>query len=884
MKLFLFLLVLIGGCTRTAKDSAALQSGGAVPADHPPVSAPAPLPAPVSAARDYGLLFWRDGSRGRDESGRRLLCVQTGYFGAVFDVEAGRLLRLGRIEDAPGYAVAAAGYNQWVDTLPEVDTGLSLTVNGTVYRNRGMPNRWEVNQARRPFPIESGLSEQNSRNNRRYPVRIRDYGRYRQMFEMDHLRFESDDGRVLDAAVRLVMTSWPDVLRLRLELVPRHDLVDVSGRIHVAGADAAHFGGGSADRITGGTRYAFDLRIPFGRDPVESPETLQIEAVDLATDSPLTVSFDSVEDAWRVQLNNHPYDKQRVNGLDRYRLRFKNAGDEPRKIRIVFANEMGYHERDLPPDQQGKKRVESTMGALMMLRDSEGYPVGTPLQNAKNWTHYGFFSDGNTVGLEPWVELDPVEYGSWHRFSTVIELPPQSVWTGEGVVSHALWGGIPQASYYTLNLYSWGFYTFWDVAIQGSFGESVCYALEGYGPSDITDLRPLYVASYDSRRRPPFEWTPNLGGANYLHYKSKESGGMKQYLNTRREIPVSGPNLSRTVFHGRTEDEKIAFEITAMHPRTDDLNRSYHRIRYTVLEDTAFTRLAFFQLGTSLYDYYRPGKLAWGDRSGLQEETVVEPDGSPHPFRQGVALEGNAPWWVSQHAGQMRETGGRGDQAYKGASSRGMVIREWEAVLGGNPVDRPSVSFFGSQSPVHGLIAEIAPPAGLTRLQKGDYVDMLVEVLLVPKHPQYYLGTNEALKRDLPAVADTWRAIHMQAEGGDVDLKLTRGRLEQAFPPQIRVDPDGMAEFEITGGRGYVPVVFTGVLQPSGVRLYGQTDDGWQLVDQSDHGNDFWQAEHRPDTGDYWITYTLLLDPSGEGRVTRPFRFITEASASPDRL
>jgi hypothetical protein len=865
--------------TRAAADVPDRGSAGASP---PPESANSLTAADAHAGpKDYGFLFWRDGTRGRDPEGRRLLCVQTGTYGVVFDAEGADLLQLGEIADAPDYSMAAARPAA-LDRLPPATLGLSIDVAGKVFRSQGSKQRWEVkpidHAGRGQRPVEPGLTAQNSPSNKKYQMRIRDYGQYRQIFEVDRLEFATEEGEKLEATVRLVVTAWPDVLRLSLEIVPEAVLAGASARISLETAWGMSETSTLPETWLSGEIQRADLTIRF---PVTSGalsgRDAEVVAKDLQTGKPLTVAYDASEEAWKVQLGNHHYDKKRYNGLERYALTLRNPSDEPRKLRMVFANEMGFHERDLPEEKRGHKRIEATMGALLVVRDAAGRPSGHRIQNSHNWTTTRL-AGKNTPDLQPWLSLDPTEYNGWHRYTAVFELPPRSEWVGEVVVSHALWGGIPQASYYHLSLFGWGFYTFWDVAIQGNFGESVCYGLGGYGPSDITDLRPLYVRSYDAKRRPPFEWTPNHGGANYLHYKT-DAG--KQYMNIRREMPVPGPGLSRTVFHGTSADGKIRCTITVQHPRTDDLNRSYHRVRYDVLEDADFDRLAFFQLGTALYDYYQPGAIAWGNREGLQEEVEVNPTGAPEYFRRGIALEGRAPWWISQHGGKLAE-GQRGTQSAMGTASRGLVIREWRAKLGGEEVDNPYISFFGSQSPATGMIAEVGPPAGLTRLRKGDFVEMLIEVLLVPKHVEHYLGTNEALKRDLPALAGTWKAMHHQAAGNDLRIDVSRGVLERPYPPEIRVQDGNGAEFEVEGGLAYVPFTFRGVADPAKARIYEIVDDRPMLVDQSDHGGDFWQVEYRPESKNYEVTFNLSLDSRGGAQDRR--RFVFDAAGSADSV
>ncbi len=827
--------------------------------------------------QDYGVMFFHDGSFGKDSQARRLLCLQTGRYGAEFDVEKAVVTRFGPIEDAPDYETAVKAYNGIIDGVATGSSELRIETSGQVYRCVRGADPWVLSSHPTNYwviKLEEGrkVSDGSKGNNKQTNLRLKEYGRYKQEFEIDRLRFENEQGGLLKARVRLVVESWPDVLRLSLEIVPDMSLEQAGARIVVKGADCVYQ---SADckleQWPAGVRQKVSLVIPFTGSPVMESGEAAVEATDLLTGEKLPVAYDSAMDTWKVQLNNHTYLPSVLNNLDRYALRLINRSDKERAFRVVFANEMAYNNRNLPLEKQGRRDCAGVMGAQMILRDEKGAPLGLPLQDAHNWPTLEQ-SRKATPDLLPWLDIDRFDYDSWLRYTMTGRLAAHSEWTGRADVNHALWGGIPQSSYYFLTLIGWGYYNFWDVAIQGSWGESICYSIGGYADVDIADMRPLYVISYDSHRKPRFEWTPNQGGVNFLHYKA---GGKKQYLDTRRCMPVPGPCLTRTVFCGRTEDQKIAFDITAEHPRTDDINRSYYHIRYQVLEDTVFDHLAFFQLGSTTYDFNNPKAIAWGARDGLEQEIENPPLGSLKYFKRGLAFDGPAPWWISMHRSDQSEK--RGNQDQLGLASRGLVIRSWDAVLGGEAVAKPHISFFGTYHRFPGLLAEISPPPELKILKKGDYVDMQIEVNLLPKIATSYLGTNKALTEALPETADTWKAVYRQAKGNDLKLKVTEGRLQRNYPVEITAGNTGAAEVEVTGGLAYVPFTFTGVVSQKTPVLYELLADGTRRpVDQSDHGNDFWQAERDPSTGLCRITYNLNLDTPEDNPVTRRFRFESE--------
>ncbi|NOU36804.1 MAG: hypothetical protein HOO88_08545 [Kiritimatiellaceae bacterium] len=819
------------------------------------------------------MIFWRDGIRGTDEQGRRLLCIQTGFYGAEFDVEKASMIRLGAIRNAPDYETAVAGFNKLMDAVPASSSQLTIEAGGQIYhcsrgaepwivRKEPVQNYWVIEQE----PGRKLLDDQRTAN-KTTNMRLREYGRYRQNFEIDRLIFKNEKGELLPIRVRLLVESWPDLLKLSLEIVPNESLTGAMAQISIDGLKKAEVRTEKAE-WKAGVRQTVALVIPFTEAMASGGTDVQV--TDRMTGKKVPVCYDAALDAWKVQLNNHTYKPAVLNNLDRYDIHLSNPTDRERVFRILFANEMGWHERNLPPAEQGLRDCAGVMGAQMILRDEKGNPLGLPLQVAHNWPTIKQTRKA-TPDMQPWLDLDTWDYNSWLRYTAVGRIPAKSEWAGRADMTHALWGGVPQASYYFLTLIGWGYYTDWDVAIQGNWGESVCYAIGGYADSDITDMRPLYVRSYDSHRAVPFEWTPNQGGGNFLHYKVN---GEKQYLVTRRYTPVPGPCLTRTGFYGLTEDRKIEFRITAEHPRTDDINRSYYRLQYKVLEDTEFDQLAFFQYGSPTYNFFNPKAVAWGSRNGLEFEKEYPLEGRVEYVERGIPFQGDAPWWFSMHRSDKEE--GRGDQGSLGQASRGLVVRSWNAVLGGERVEKPHLSFMGTNHRYPGLLAEISPPPELKSLKKGDYVDMQIEVFLVPKIPGSYLGTNKALKESLPETADTWKAAYRQAKGNDLQLNVTHGTLQRALPVEIAVGADGAAMVEVTGGMAYVPFTFTRAPSASAPSLVELRSGVSIPVDQSDHGNDFWQAERDSSTGLYRITYNLNLDTPKDQPQTRRFRFESE--------
>jgi len=183
------------------------------------------------------------------------------------------------------------------------------------------------------------------------------------------------------------------------------------------------------------------------------------------------------------------------------------------------------------------------------------------------------------------------------------------------------------------------------------------------------------------------------------------------------------------------------------------------------------------------------------------------------------------------------------------------VIRDWRARLGGREA-RPWVAERGTSARgTPSSTLDILPPPGVTRLEPGDFVEAVVEHLVLPQHAADYYGPDEPLRAALAGMADTWRLVHREATGNDRVVAVTVGRLERLYP-DVRVAADGgRAAFTIRGGLGHVPITVTGLPAHRGGRFV--VDDA--PVDQHAHGDDFWQTDHDPATGTWSRTITAPL-------------------------
>ncbi|NND95768.1 MAG: hypothetical protein HKN47_00395 [Pirellulaceae bacterium] len=140
--------------------------------------------------------------------------------------------------------------------------------------------------------------------------------------------------------------------------------------------------------------------------------------------------------------------------------------------------------------------------------------------------------------------------------------------------------------------------------------------------------------------------------------------------------------------------------------------------------------------------------------------------------------------------------------------------------------------------------------------ERGVQQSILASPVLAADHcPDDYYGSNESLRAALQRDQNTWRMIHREATENRRDVRVQRGTLVRRFPDvRVRVDRDNAA-LTVAGGLGFVPVTFTGLSSHAGYRL--QVDG--QVIDQSLHGNDFWQTDFSVQSRQWSHTYNLPL-------------------------
>ena len=574
---------------------------------------------------------------------------------------------------------------------------------------------------------------------------------------------------------------------------------------------------------------------PVSFEIADAKSPVTVEAAEMPGGAPRPVEYDATLGWHRVNLDGitpiaPPGAKEAGNdAIERVKLVLTNPTDRARVARLMFEKTAhGFRQNIGTP----------ITGVSAILRDPAGNPTGIPVQLSKNWHN------------EP---EGGVHAGQWFHGISQVRLPAKANIELELTLGYGHWGGVAAASHAQLSLIGWGSNQLWDQSALGSWGESICFEPDqAQRQCTITDVRPLMVRSMGQGK--PWGWTANVGGGDFLRLFSP-SGERVFPTAMCTTYHKQGPCLTEVTYAGRL-GTGMTHSTTVSLARTDDLLRGVYRLRLDVTTATEFSRFVLFQTGADTYNSITEGKMALGNESGLIKEWNTQWGGDTYRTAP-MECSGGIPWVA------MQEAVARDDAAGGALANRGIVIRSWKALIGGKAA-APWIAEHGvTRHRQESSTLDLVAPPGVTRLEAGDFIEATIEHLIVPQFAKDYYGPNEALRTALSKDENTWRMVHREATGNDRAVTVSAGELVHRFP-DIRVRAQaGQAVFQVTGGLGYVPITITGLDSHAGYTL---TVDG-KPVDQSVHGNDFWQTDYDAAGGTWSRTYNVPLSATGSHQI-----------------
>jgi hypothetical protein len=814
---------------------------------------------------DYLFQWWADGLRAPD----KIFNIQSNYYGFSFDFHKFKLRKFGPVENPPSEPEALRQDNSLVESLPDMSIHASISRQGKASLVMGAGRTFEDCQL-----IESG--------------------RYFTRRWLTYLKLEPAIYSLDERESGLEICAWTDRVAFILRLTAKEQITETAlqlvfnlppGYSNFQAADGTGYFAGQngqgfvflgtstqavlsfdqdsgacmahveiddwpagEERTVGVIVYpSLDTREATARIVSQETHPLRVQAFQVHPEPhDLEVNYQREPGWYKIILRNDgdvaDYAESSNHRIERVKVSVENPGPDSHTLRFNFAKD---------------GRVFGITGFSAILRDMDGYPLGVPVQLSKNW------HKGGTIDQSRRFE------GPWFHGLISMTIPAHQKVEFEYTSVNAFWGTLPAASHAQLCLVGWGSNQQWDQAAIGSWGESLCFEPDqGQVGGAVLDTRPLMVWGMGNEPQRKWGWTNNVGGADFLVYYDRN--GEKQ-ANSRMKTMIqrSGPNLTEVTYAGTSFDQKIDLEYTVSLYRTDDITRGIYRFRYDIRDKVEFGKLVLFQCGSYDYSYTGERKFAYGNEAGMVKEW--ETHWGEFVYRTDrMELTGEIPW-VSMH-----EAVKRGSD-FGAWANRGLVVRHWNAKLGGQKTS-PWIAEIGA--PVRGedtSLVDLLPPSGVTVLLPGDYLEAEIEHVIVPQFTADYYGPNDNLHQALATGENTWKMIYREAVGNHLDVKVARGgKLIRSYPIHIR-SQGGEVVFSVSGGLGYVPVTISGLRDYRSFKMEYKVGGNWTEVDQSYHGNDYWQADYDPVTQSWELTYSLPLDSPQDQRQTRTFRLMQTA-------
>jgi hypothetical protein len=811
---------------------------------------------------DYTYMWWANGLRDKQP----FFNIQTSRFGLSFDIEKCTLRKLGAIAAPLSEAAALTQDNTTIEALPDTSLEAALEANG---------NRFQL------LKIGEMITDS----------KIVESGHYFQRRWSTYPIFEKDAPEIKPRESGIEVSAWPDRAAFILRLIPIETIENGalsltfqlpadctqaaasgeikalsnpqgSGYIFVKILDADTLSvennrvtirhaipagaPGDQEQSVGLVIYpAVDVQAALPAAAAAEMDPLKIEAAQVKPEAQTLGVHYNRETGWhQIDLRNDgdvsDYSESTNHRIEQVAVSIQNNDSVPHSVRLNFGKEM---------------QVFGITGLSAVLRDAEQNPLGIAVQLSKDW---------HTGGGDP---REGIRYqGPWYHGLVMLTVPAGKTISFEYASVNAFWGQLPAASHAQLSLIGWGNNQLWDQSAIGSWGESLCFEPDqGQVGGAVLDTRPLMVWSMFNEAHRKWAWTNNVGGADFLVYYDKD---VEKQHNSRMKTFYrrNCPNLTEVTYAGTTHDKKIDLHYTVSLYRTDDIVRGVYTFRYDVKEKVDFSRLVLFQCSGDDYGYTGEKKFAYGSEQGMTKEWLTQWGGFAYRTDR-MELQGAVPW-VSMHEAVSRDTSGNGAWA-----NRGLIVRRWQAVLGGKKAN-PWIAERGAL--VRGVdtsLVDFLLPPDVTELLPGDFVEARIIHVVMPQYAADYYGPNTNLAEALKTGENTWKMIYREAVANNLEVKVTQGgELEQTYPIRIH-GSGGDIVFNVAGGAGFVPVTFSGVPNYRGFTLEHKENGQWRAVDQSYYGKDFWQTDYDALTGAWEITYNLALDTPGDQRQNSQFRF-----------
>jgi hypothetical protein len=573
-----------------------------------------------------------------------------------------------------------------------------------------------------------------------------------------------------------------------------------------------------------GKKQQFNLTCDLGEDAEAQQGAVSIQ-VTAPGDAPYPVKFDSTFNCYVAEVHR------------------KNRG-----WGTGYTDIRNYDEFDVVVENRGESAVNvpfmlylrnpaQITGMLPMLCDADGVPTGIPVQLSKNW-HYA-------------------KLGAYFRGT--MQLPSQpGKSTYKLRIAYGFYGTLPSASHAQLSLVGYGGLGRWDQLAIGCWGETICFDMDmSCVDVAITDVRMLMARN--GKEGGKWNWTDAGWGGDWLCVKDAKD--QKHYFSEMKTAYLAhGPCLSEVRYDGNYGSQReVEMQTKVQTLRTDDYARTFQTFKYTFDQTVSVEKGWLYKMGRT-GGYVTP-KIAYGNREGLIHEHDVPNDLKlGEDFLSKATLTGAGPWWVAFPGAY------HNNNRDWGTGYRALVIRSYKAVIGGKEYRNPTVSFPAHHSSGGGLPnldCLLVAPEGVTAFNVGDSLEFEVELITLPRVADDYYGPNETFRAHVAENPSSWKTTYREAIGNDLKVSVEGGTLLHNYPIIIQAEQSDL-RVSIDGGVGYVPIRFEGLKSATAYSLYQIVDGQEVALDQSVHGNDFWQTDYDAKSNSFKMTFNLPLDKGGQ--------------------
>jgi hypothetical protein len=858
------------GCTATSlKDglSCGGLGGDAACASGTCVAAPKP---PIDALLDYAFWYWPTNHRPTETwpKPQQEMHFLTGHYGAAFDSETAKLVRLGAVKGA-GYATSRLSANSVVNGLP----GAALTFEagptsgGVVATQLLGAESWNVDRLRM---IDGGrvmnrlyVPTVKYAKNAALSGEVQVASMPRHMVWTHTVKGSHADAKT--ARVRLggaAVTAFKTVKWLAPKRAVQLSDGEGNGWLFVVADDKQHTlslasdgavvaqrtvstppeSGVKASLLLAPLKGLTAQELAMYVDPGQQAEVRYtlLNLAGKALTSPVVAPWDPELGAYRVTLEPlnsagapawPDWDQNQYhNWYGRHRIEIKRSTDAPLSVPLAL---------------HGPHKVSFYItGGIPLWRDTEGNPLGLPLQISKNWhgqTWYHLYSQPTVSG------------------NSALEL----------TVASSRWGkNVYAASHAQLSLIGWGKAGgHWDETALGCFGESVTYDPDlALNRAMVDDVRPFLVQTAKK-----WNWTGNVGGADFLRYRTTKQSYWERRLSRVRSVyRAIGPNVTDVGYAGVSTEGSIQGDIRTQLVASDDLVRVYYHLNYTFLEDVDYSTLAFFQVAADNYADNGFTQYAYENSDGKIIDNKVnlshKSTGYISDADRGLKLSKTAPWVLLY-----KSTKADGDLPELYANV-GFMVRDYQLKVGDKTITDPHISITRTYNGGHSQMAfQVSPPhsegatwcgtpcQGKQRfIPKGSTFKAVVEYVVLPADKSRYYGTSPHMVATEAADFTTYALIRRLAQDNALKVTATVGKILNVQPVEVEISQATVAaDITVDGGVGYNPLTFRGLKRHDGWSLEQWVSGAWKKVDQAVHGGDYWQANHDAESNTWSLTFSV---------------------------